>query len=148
LFTASEEDQVNDESLRGRQTRTRGKKQHDPNPVVKATSVKQPPTLCATSSDSMPLLRRFCDLSSQSSVHDCKCYNKYFHVTLLISDLFTASDEDQEQVKSLPRHHTKSRGKKRQDRASKATSLNMPLLTRLDEESSPACSVQDCKYLQ
>ncbi|XP_046453158.1 uncharacterized protein LOC124200857 isoform X2 [Daphnia pulex] len=126
VYDSSEEDQVNVESLRGRQTRTRGKKQHDPNPVVKATSMKQPPTLCATSSDSLPLLRRFCDLSSQSSVHD-------------------SSDEDQEQVKSLPRHHTKSRGKKRQDRASKATSLNMPLLTRLDEESSPSCSVQDCE---
>lgn len=148
MFTASEEDQEKVESLRGRHTRTQGKKQQDPNPVVKATSMKQPPTLCATSCDSMPLLRRFCDLSSQSSVHDCKCYNKYFHVTLLISDLFAASDEDQEQVKSLHGHHSKSPGIKRQDRASKATSLHMPLLTRIDEESSPACSVQDCKCLQ
>ena len=74
-----------------------------------------------------------------------------------IFDLFAASDEDQEKIESLLGHHTKTSGKKQQDRIPvlKATSSkspilrasscdSMPLLARIEDEISPACTAHDC----
>jgi hypothetical protein len=67
---------VENQSKRRVSTRKKpqGKMQPHPISALKATSMKQPPTLPATSSDSMQLiLTRFDDKSSPAcSVHDCK----------------------------------------------------------------------------